>query len=228
MGEKILSSISAKLRLYASLTRKEIYMSAGTNSIKNMSVNNVTKDDCLTLPAHPVGLGACESLLQARDFLCCLSQAQYTEICKPYAQSCIGGHIRHVLDLFLAIKLGFENGDLVDFDFRRRGHAIESSISVALSEIDDHIDWLCSVFTSADIDALLERSVHVKTEVCFEQTKWSQLQSSFGRELVFVASHAVHHFALAGMIAKIQKVPLSQSFGIAPATRTFLRVDTPA
>ncbi len=42
--------------------------------------------------------------------------------------------------------------------------------------------------------------------------------SSLGRELQFLASHSVHHFAMIGGICRALEAPLPDDFGAAPST----------
>ncbi|MGC6565166.1 MAG: hypothetical protein ACON38_06080 [Akkermansiaceae bacterium] len=42
--------------------------------------------------------------------------------------------------------------------------------------------------------------------------------STAGRELQFLLSHTVHHFAMIGGICKCLEVSLEEGFGVAPST----------
>ncbi len=179
-----------------------------------------------TPAAHlqPIIVGALESLSQVHKLLSDISQEQYVHICTPHMQSPMGSHVRHVLDMFYAFKLGVINDEVIDYDLRRRGAAIETSLVAALVDITHTIEWIDSMFSSAGtLSTALEQVVSVKTEVCLSCTVSVHVESNLGRELIFVASHAVHHFALLATIAKLQGVCLDDNFGVAPATRTFLR-----
>jgi hypothetical protein len=47
--------------------------------------------------------------------------------------------------------------------------------------------------------------------------------STLGRELLFLSSHTVHHFALLGNYCKAAGVEMGADFGKAPATVAFER-----
>jgi hypothetical protein len=49
------------------------------------------------------------------------------------------------------------------------------------------------------------------------------VQTSIARELVFAGSHAVHHYAVIAQISFAQTKALPQTFGLAPATATYMR-----
>lgn len=67
------------------------------------------------------------------------------------------------------------------------------------------------------------RVVRVKSEISLQKSASVTLESSLMRELVFVGSHTVHHYALIKVIANDQGLQVSSNFGIAPATASFLR-----
>jgi len=187
------------------------------------------------MPEHhlqPIITGALESLSQVHALLSDTSQDQYVHVCVPHVQSSMGSHVRHILDMFYAFELGVTQNEVIDYDLRRRGAAIETSLSDALTNINQTIDWIKNTFvpTHAQIDtdtallaSVLSAPAKVKTEVCLSHTVSVHVESNVGRELIFVASHAVHHFALLATIAKLQGLSLDDHFGVAPATRTFLR-----
>jgi hypothetical protein len=48
--------------------------------------------------------------------------------------------------------------------------------------------------------------------------------TTLGRELLFLSSHTVHHFALVAQYCRAAGVEPEQDFGKAPATRAFERL----
>jgi hypothetical protein len=42
--------------------------------------------------------------------------------------------------------------------------------------------------------------------------------STFGRELVYCIAHAIHHYALISIMARLMEVKLPEHFGFAPST----------
>ena len=49
-----------------------------------------------------------------------------------------------------------------------------------------------------------------------EDSPWSN--STIRRELQFLVSHTVHHYALIGLILKTMDVSVPENFGVAPST----------
>ena len=165
--------------------------------------------------------GCRQTLLQEKYLLESIDQNQYSSKHTPLIESSIGQHIRHIHDLWYAlltpIKQHGKTPILIDYDIRRRGHAVEKELFVGLSELRELL---------VDIDGLRQFSefeLKVKTEVGLDQCLCITTDSTLVRELAFVSSHATHHFALIKVIANVQGVELDRNVGVAPATRTFER-----
>ena len=156
-------------------------------------------------------------LKQAESYLNSVTNLQYTEIITPLFISSAGAHIRHILDHYQAIIIGLDAG-FIDYDQRSRGGKIETDVTAALKLVDDIYDFLSSLTALQ-----LQQKIQLSTEVSVEQKQIEIVGSTVARELVFVGSHAVHHFAMIDQISKAQKLVTPEQFGIAPATATFLR-----
>lgn len=163
-----------------------------------------------------VSLGCIEALEQGNECLKSLSDDQYNWAAAPHITSTIGEHFRHLLDLFHAINLA--NGKVIDYNFRRRGHAVEKSRETAIKEIDHLIHWLEQI----NRDELVAQ-VHILTEVSMTETQAHSMTSTLERELTFVALHANHHFAMAKVTISLLDLKVSDSFGLAPNTLSYLR-----
>ena len=177
--------------------------------------------------------GNIEAIHQGIDLISALSDEQYVHIASPYVSSSIGAHFRHVVDMYSALMTSDSSqqvSDIVDYDVRRRGALIEKSRDVAIEELRSLEHWITqlagNVSESCGVDAIAKQKqqpISLKSEVTLSDSRSVIVESSLIRELIFVGSHAVHHYALINVIAKLQGVRLSGSLGIAPATATFLR-----
>lgn len=156
-----------------------------------------------------------ETIDQGLVFLAAIRPETYTARSDPYASSTIGEHIRHLVDMYHALIDGESTG-IVDFNRRRRGAPIETSLSQALTELSDIKAWLQG-------PALNDDELQVVTEVALGKTKTVMLGSTLMRELVFTSSHAVHHFALIATIARLQGVEVGADLGVAAATASYRR-----
>ncbi|MCJ8270619.1 MAG: DinB family protein [Psychrosphaera sp.] len=158
-----------------------------------------------------------EILVQGQSYLKTVTPENYTAIIKPNFISCAGAHMRHIIDHYLAIMAGVNCG-LIDYDIRQRGAGPEQDRLLASEKLNQVASWIEQL---SDED--LKASIWLSTEVCVSTKTVQRVQTSIARELVFAASHAVHHYAMIAQIAFAQKAPLPVSFGLAPATATFLR-----
>lgn len=165
-----------------------------------------------------------EIIAQAETYLNSISPAQYNEVISSHFVSSAGAHMRHIIEHYLSLKSGAETG-VVNYDHRQRGGDIETNPQAALTALADIRQWLVKLNVSDE--QVLNQSLVVKSEVSVSQTLSVKLPSSLARELVFVGSHAVHHYAMIGQIVQHQSanhlIELPKGFGIAPATASFLR-----
>lgn len=156
---------------------------------------------------------ACDRYLdQARELVGRVSAVQYSA---PHAHcygGSIGGHIRHCIEHFEGFRRGLESGS-IDYDDRDRGTPEESDPSAALETLDDLVAWFReNSGTFCNSDPLL-----IKID-CGGDCEPDWEASTVGRELQFLASHTVHHFAIVGIMCEAQSIPVAVEFGVAPST----------
>ena len=166
---------------------------------------------------HDVIKGCLEVLQQAKNFLNSVSDDAYTKVVKPFFISSSGEHVRHIIDHFMALMNAYESG-VVDYDKRKRGSKLETDKSLALLQVNEIEKWLHSLDEN-----MLEQVLMIKTEVSISEALVTEVSSTFARELVFAASHAVHHYSSIAIAIQMQDLALDKSFGIAPATASYLR-----
>jgi len=130
--------------------------------------------------------------------------------------STVGVHVRHNLDHFLCLKSGLESG-LVDYDARERDEFLETNPDYAASKMEELID-----FTTSLKAVYLDQPLKVKMDSGAsheEEERWSQ--SSLRRELQFLISHTIHHYALIATLCSREGLQLPEDFGVAPYTLRF-------
>ena len=130
-----------------------------------------------------------------------------------FGQGSIGQHVRHTLDHFRSFVQGLRNGYAIDYDARPRDESLETSPVLAAE---------CAARLAAELAPLIDASnsddrVLVSCACSVEREVPAQ-PSSVGREIQFLVSHTVHHLAMVGAILRLQGVPVSESFGVAPST----------
>ena len=127
----------------------------------------------------------------------------------PYYSS-IGGHLRHVLDIFACIIRDVESR-VVDLTDRRRGAIAETEPQEALKYLNSVIQGL-SGLTEVDPST----TVTIVDDLGFGKTK---IPSTLGAALCQAHSHAIHHFACIGYLLHLQGIELpDRRFGYNPTT----------
>lgn len=124
----------------------------------------------------------------------------------------IGAHLRHVIEHYEALLLPREPG-VVDYDGRPRDRDLQRNRCVALRRLHRLLHRL-NAWTAAD----LETPVQVLGRGGLAGDFGFAVGSSIGRELVFVASHAIHHYALLKPHCIQHGIPIGAEFGRAPST----------
>jgi hypothetical protein len=137
---------------------------------------------------------------------------------RPPFMAHAGPHLRHVIEHHEAL-LGAAAEGLVDYDARARERAVERDPAVA----DARLARLQALLRAPDPRLDLARVVRVRQCVGPDGTAELLTDSSFGRELAFVASHAVHHFALLRPYCAEHSIEVDTDFGLAPSTIAHLR-----
>ncbi|MDX1672222.1 MAG: DinB family protein [Balneolaceae bacterium] len=152
-------------------------------------------------------------LQQGVNLLQRIDDSQYVDGDSPYYNSGIGKHMRHILDHYECFLKGLP--DRIDYDARDRETKTETDRSYAIQKARTFIDQLRTIADNAD---LLDRNVQVKSneEGTEEISPWSR--STVKRELQFLISHTVHHFALIGFILRTHGIEIPDDFGVAPST----------
>lgn len=153
---------------------------------------------------------------QAIMLLESLTDKEYQKLISPHFSSSIGAHIRHIIDHFLALQNGIEGGH-INYNIRHRHNQVEQSTQAAIEALKAINLWLC------DLDEkICQSSVLVTSEIDISHTKSATCNSTLERELVFVSSHAIHHYALIRIMCGMQNKVIPQFFGYAPATITHI------
>lgn len=151
-------------------------------------------------------------LAQGEDLLAALSVDSYTRRVPLAFNACIGGHYRHCLDHFTSWLRSLD-ADTVDYDHRERDARIETQPEFALSLTQEMRRRLETLPVG-----LLDAPVRARCEVSYAHGDSPVTGSTFGRELVYCIAHAIHHYALIAIMARLMEVKLPEHFGVAPST----------
>ncbi len=147
---------------------------------------------------------------QALSLLDLLNDAQYAS--PRGSGSPVGAQLRHVIEHYQSFVAGLP-ARAIDYDARPRDATVEASRHRAAAVLRDLIVQLST------IEALpLETPVQVKMECDPEAAAPNWAASSVGRELQFLVSHAIHHYALIKLLVAGDGIGLDADFGLAPST----------
>ncbi len=156
-----------------------------------------------------------ECIQQGVRLLRHVSTGDFTHRLEACFHSSIGGHLRHNIDHYLRFRDGLAAGR-IDYDSRERDERIETDAEYATDKLQEVAGFLAGI----PVDAL-EKPVQVKMDSgtrVGESESEAWVKSSVGRELQFLLSHSVHHYALIAVICNLLDVQLEDGFGYAPST----------
>ncbi len=130
----------------------------------------------------------------------------------PMYADVMGRHLRHVIEHYEALVQGLHGGR-VNYDARARDPDLEARPALAWDRLVDLRQTL-SQWTAE----MLTLPVQVLGQGGMVGDFQFSVASTAGRELAFLASHAVHHFALMAPHLLRLGVAVPAHFGKAPAT----------
>jgi len=157
---------------------------------------------------------------QAVATLRLLDDVTYASGGAPPGVSAVGVHFRHVFDHYHAFFIGLAAGE-IDYDARARQVPLETDRALALATALGFLTDLDRLPAS-----LGARQIRVSVRSVAgpaEEPDWSD--STVKRELQFLVSHTVHHYALMKELLRRVGVEVGDSFGVAPSTLAALRRD---
>jgi hypothetical protein len=139
----------------------------------------------------------------------------------PVYAGMVGPHLRHVIEHFEALLCRPDHA-VVDYDSRRRDPDLERDPALAGERLQALQDRLARLARLADLSrpptGVLHQAVRVRGLAGLAGEFGFSVDSTVGRELAFLASHTVHHFALIKSHCLQQGIRLPAGFGQAPAT----------
>lgn len=152
-----------------------------------------------------------ESLKQAEHLLIKITDSQYRAVIHPFTAN-IGKHLRHITDHYRLLLEGLP-GTLVEYDHRERLATEENERSAMILRLRSLCNELSRLTDTCSKDVPLSISLAVN-----ELEESPTVKSTLSRELVFLQSHSVHHYAIISAILKLQGIQFDPDFGIAPST----------
>jgi uncharacterized damage-inducible protein DinB len=157
-------------------------------------------------------LAVLETLRQGEILLGEISDETYTRRVSVAFNASIGGHYRHCLDHFRSLLEAAAAGDL-NYDHRARGTLVETDRFAALNATRE----LLAGCEKLD-PQWLSRPLIVTCQTSYSTGGSQNSSSTVGREIMYSVAHAVHHYALIGIMMGLLGLPLPPGFGVAPST----------
>jgi hypothetical protein len=147
-------------------------------------------------------------ILQLKNLLLSISEQIYTQPLKVLSDTSLSKHIRHILEFYQCL-LAAENLDGVNYDSRKRDTKIECDLAYTIGLTDELIRVLS-----------FQANRPLKLKGCSHE----EIETTFDRELIYLAEHTVHHFALIkiGLNAHFPEIVLDEDFGYAKSTLEYL------
>lgn len=151
-------------------------------------------------------------LQQAVQLLASLSDEAYAAPAPHNLGSSVGAHLRHCLDHYDSFLAGLAVGR-IDYDARRRDLRLEQERTAGIAKLNQLVDGLRAVLDRADARVVVKMDCGDNED---ESTWWTD--SCLRRELQFLISHTVHHYAIIKMVLTARGLAVIPEFGIAPST----------
>jgi hypothetical protein len=101
----------------------------------------------------------------------------------------------------------------LNYDNRERGTLIEHDRFAALNATRD----LREEYERLD-PQLLQRTLSVTCKTSYAASGSQTSPSTVGREIMYTVAHAVHHYALIGIMGGLMGLKMPSGFGVAPST----------
>lgn len=146
-------------------------------------------------------------LKQGEALLRRLCDEAYTRCLPSVFGSSIGAHVRHNLDHYACFLAGLPSGR-IDYTARPRNPRIETERPHALAEFSR----VCGAFETLDMTSA---ALRVRSE---SNPDCPATLSSMARELEFLLSHTIHHYAIVAILCRLQGISVDDGFGVAPST----------
>ncbi len=145
-------------------------------------------------------------LRQGVELLAQIDDEQYTLTAGPLFAYGVGSHLRHCLDSYACFLQGLPQGR-IDYDRRERVELTAQDRGYASTRLAWTMELLPETLAQELSDELRVRQ---------DGPHWAA--SSVARELQFLLSHTVHHYALIALILRLQGFNPAAEFGVAPST----------
>jgi hypothetical protein len=128
--------------------------------------------------------------------------------------STVGGHTRHVIELFTCLLNGYDAG-VVNYEKRNRDLAIETNKNFA-SNLLIHI---------ANNIEQANKTMRLEGFFGEDENEQYSLETNYFREIIYNLEHTIHHMALIRIgINELSNLKLPENFGVASSTTQYKKL----
>lgn len=174
-----------------------------------MTDNNYSLNEKSTAVGDIVAANV-SALAEGIKLLESITPAIYTQSQQPLFQSTIGAHFRHFLEHYECL---FEQLPVraICYDQRRRYQRLEIDFEYAC----EFIQLLRTRVEEIELTAFA-----LDLQFMSDQNR-EAVPTTLARELLFLESHTMHHYAMIAAMARASGITTDGNFGVAIATRNF-------
>lgn len=140
-----------------------------------------------------------------------LQHQEYVQPSTSLSNNTIGQHVRHIIELFQCLELGYVSG-IVNYENRKRDITIETDKELAKS-----------ILLSLHLE-LEKENKDLVLEANYEENEISPLRiaTNYYREIAYNLEHTIHHMALIRVgLNELSSLSLPENFGVASSTVKF-------
>lgn len=149
--------------------------------------------------------------LQLTDTLNLLTDDQYVHPSDTLSHSSIGQHTRHIIEMFICLEKGYEEG-VVNYENRKRDTRIETDRMFAI----ELLNVICKGLTKPD------KPLTLKAAYCDDSDDLMTFATNYRREIAYNLEHTIHHMALIKVgVRESSDIQLPEGFGVASSTMKY-------
>jgi uncharacterized damage-inducible protein DinB len=148
-------------------------------------------------------------LSQLADLLEEMSDEAYTTALPLLHGSSVGQHVRHTVEFYDCLLQQSVQG-YVNYDARQRDYRLENSLPFVRLSVEELVAKM----------AFINTDLPLQHHTTFGGELPQPVPTSLARELVYLAEHAIHHFAIIKIALReaFPEIPVSDQFGVAFST----------
>ena len=137
-----------------------------------------------------------------------LSPSEYIRPCSALVNNTVGQHVRHIIELFQCLDLGYP-GSVVNYEKRKRDVVIETDKEAAL-------ELLQQIYQNLERP---NKDLQLQASYDDHSTEPITISTNYYREVAYNLEHTIHHMALIRVgINEVSDISLPDDFGVASST----------